>query len=74
MIVKRASRAGRGAGVGRGGYLRMRAAGVAGRTRTTRTLDVIVSLFEIVGLVIVGAGFLGLIAYIARHARQWDDE
>ena len=32
------------------------------------------SLFEIVGLVIVGVGFLGLIAYIANHARQWDDE
>ena len=33
-----------------------------------------VSTFEIVGLVVVGVGFLGLIAYVARHARQWDDE
>jgi len=31
-------------------------------------------LFEIVVLVVVGIGFLGLIAYVARHARQWDDE
>ena len=32
------------------------------------------STFEIVGLVVIGVGFLGLIAYVARHARQWDDE
>jgi len=32
------------------------------------------SLFEIVVLLVVGIGFLGLIAYVARHARQWDDE
>jgi hypothetical protein len=32
------------------------------------------STFEIIGLVIIGVGFLGLIAYVARHARQWDDE
>lgn len=32
------------------------------------------SWFEIVGLVVIGGGFLGLIAYVARHARQWDDE
>jgi hypothetical protein len=44
------------------------------RHHPTSTLDVIVSVFEITGLVIVGVGFLGLIAYIARHARQWDDE
>lgn len=25
-------------------------------------------------LVVVGIGFLGLIAYVVRHARQWDDE
>jgi Tfp pilus assembly protein PilV len=31
-------------------------------------------LFEIIVLVVVGIGFLGLIAYVARHARQWDDE
>ena len=43
----------------------------SGRVRPTfRTM----SLFEIVGLVIVGVGFLGLIAYVANHARQWDDE
>jgi hypothetical protein len=33
-----------------------------------------VSTFEIIGLVVIGIGFLGLIAYVARHARQWDDE
>lgn len=33
-----------------------------------------VSTFEIVGLVVIGVGFLGLIAYVARHARQWDDD
>jgi Tfp pilus assembly protein PilV len=33
-----------------------------------------VSTFEIVGLVVVGVGFLGLIAFVARHARQWDDD
>jgi len=32
------------------------------------------SILEIVGLVIICIGFLGLIAYVARHARQWDDE
>jgi Tfp pilus assembly protein PilV len=32
------------------------------------------SVFEIVGLVVIGVGFLGLIAYVARHARRWDDE
>ncbi len=32
------------------------------------------SILEIVGLVAVGAGFVGLIAYVAYHARQWDDE
>lgn len=32
------------------------------------------STFEIIGLVVVGVGFLGLIAYVALHARQWDDE
>jgi hypothetical protein len=37
-------------------------------------LDVNVSVFEITGLVVVGVGFLGLIAYVARHARQWDDD
>lgn len=40
----------------------------------TRTFGTIVSAFEITGLVIVGVGFLGLIAYVARHARQWDDD
>jgi hypothetical protein len=29
---------------------------------------------EVVVLVIIGGGFLGLIAWVARHARQWDDE
>jgi hypothetical protein len=29
---------------------------------------------ELVVLVIIGTGFLGLIAWVARHARQWDDE
>ena len=32
------------------------------------------SMFEIAGLVVIGAGFLGLIAYVANHARQWDDD
>jgi hypothetical protein len=32
------------------------------------------STFEIVGLAVIGAGFLGLIAYAARHARRWDDD
>lgn len=32
------------------------------------------SRIEIVGLVIVGIGFLGLIVYVARHARDWGDE
>jgi len=33
-----------------------------------------VSTFEIVVLIIIGLGFLGLIAYVADHARRWDDE
>jgi len=33
-----------------------------------------VGVVELVVLVIIGAGFLGLIAWVARHARQWDDE
>ena len=32
------------------------------------------SLFEIIGLLVIGIGFLGLIAYVAWHARQWDDD
>jgi len=32
------------------------------------------SLFEIIGLVLVGAGFLGLILYAANHARHWEDD
>ena len=32
------------------------------------------SLLEIVTLVVIGLGFLGLIAYVADHARQWDDD
>lgn len=32
------------------------------------------SIFEIVVLVVIGVGFLGLIAYVAGHARQWDDD
>ena len=73
MIVKGNAHAGEGAWWR--GRLPWGDRGRIGRPHTeTRTHDVIVSLFEIVGLVIVGAGFLGLIAYIARHARQWDDE
>ena len=29
---------------------------------------------ELVMLVILGIGFTGLIAYVAAHARQWDDD
>ena len=29
---------------------------------------------ELVMLVILGIGFIGLIAYVASHARQWDDD
>ena len=29
---------------------------------------------ELVMLVILGIGFIGLIAYVAAHARQWDDD
>ena len=29
---------------------------------------------ELVMLVILGIGFIGLIAYVALHARQWDDD
>lgn len=32
------------------------------------------SLFDIIGLVVVGLGFVGLIFYAAYHARSWDDE
>jgi len=32
------------------------------------------SLFDIIGLVVVGVGFVGLILYAAHHARSWDDE
>ena len=32
------------------------------------------SVFEVIGLVVVCVGVLALIAYVARHARQWDDE
>jgi Tfp pilus assembly protein PilV len=33
-----------------------------------------VSVLEIVTLVVIGIGFLGLILYAADHARQWDDD
>lgn len=32
------------------------------------------TVFEIIVLIVIGAGFLGLIAYVAGHARQWDDD
>lgn len=32
------------------------------------------SVLEIVILVLIGLGFLGLILYAADHARQWDDD
>lgn len=32
------------------------------------------STFEIIVLIVIGLGFLGLIAYVADHARQWDDD
>jgi hypothetical protein len=45
-----------------------------GEVQSPAIYDVIMSLFEIIGLLVVGIGFLGLIVYVARHARQWDDD
>jgi len=34
----------------------------------------LMDILELVMLVILGIGFIGLIAYVASHARQWDDD
>lgn len=45
-----------------------------GRESNARREDPSMSTFEIIVLVVIGVGFLGLIAYVADHARQWDDD